>query len=204
MFIIKTKERCPRCKIRPDRCFCHELQVWKNLTPVIIIMHMRERSLSSNTANLAKISLENCQIRMRGDPRSPLDLSDLKRLAGTSFYLFPYDDAPTLSTQLLSKYPGPYSLIVPDGNWAQAQKVKRREKDLTVCIPVKLAPGRPSEYQLRHSPFAHKLCTFEAIARALGVFEGEMMQRGLEKNLRSMVEKHLLARAKFSGQQSEN
>jgi DTW domain-containing protein YfiP len=62
---------------------------------------------------------------------------------------------------------GVQHLIVPDGTWAQARRIVRREL-LPLGPPrVALAPAWPSAYRLRRK--AQGLCTFEAVAVTLAL-----------------------------------
>jgi DTW domain-containing protein YfiP len=70
-------------------------------------------------------------------------------------------------------------LIVPDGNWNQAQRMARRDPDARGALHVTLPAGEPSRYQLRRNPREGTLSTLEAIARALALLEGP----GLEEPL---------------------
>jgi DTW domain-containing protein YfiP len=63
---------------------------------------------------------------------------------------------------------------------------------------VKLPPGPPSEYRLRHSPHRENLSTFEAISRAMGILEGKAVQRTLEELFLKKVERTLWSRGQLA------
>ena len=67
----------------------------------------------------------------------------------------------------------PVVLIVPDGTWRQASKVKRRVPGLTGVPCVSVSGEARLRYRLRAEAHAHGLSTIEAIARAMGILEGE-------------------------------
>ena len=99
-------------------CFCDQIVEHETQTRVSVIMHHREKHLTSNTAKLATLTLKNAAIYMRGLPEDPFSLDKLNLEAGTlPLYLFPDEDALELNDEFLAKHPGPYHLIVPDGTW---------------------------------------------------------------------------------------
>jgi DTW domain-containing protein YfiP len=65
------------------------------------------------------------------------------------------------------------TLIVPDGNWRQASRVRQRVGGLRDVPCVSLPAGAPSRYRLRAEAHDTGLATIEAIARALGLLEGD-------------------------------
>ncbi|NBT81715.1 MAG: DTW domain-containing protein, partial [Betaproteobacteria bacterium] len=77
---------------------------------------------------------------------------------------------------------------------------------IAAATRVRLPSGqKPSEFQLRREPNPEAVCTIEAVARALGVLErerGAEVQAALEKLLRTMVQRTLLARGLLSAEQA--
>jgi DTW domain-containing protein YfiP len=71
------------------------------------------------------------------------------------------------------------TLVVPDGSWPQARRAVRREPALAALKRVALPPGPPPRHRLREHPQADHLATFEAVARALVVLEGEPLEAPL-------------------------
>jgi DTW domain-containing protein YfiP len=108
--------------------------------------------------------------------------------------LYPTEDALELTPQTVLDLPEPLVLVVPDGSWGQAKKVATREPSLKGVLRVKIPVGLPSQYRLRFSPHEQNLCTFEAIARALGAIEGVEVQQKLESIFLVMVERILWSR----------
>jgi len=161
-------------------------------------MHVRELSLTTNTARLAHMALKNSEIRLRGERDQSLDCTDLKETQSVlPLLLFPSEDAHELNSEFLSTHLKPgqrVALIVPDGNWRQCGKVANRVPGLQSMMRVKLAPGALSEYRLRQEPRPECLCTFEAIERALGVLEGKNVEEKLHVFFRLKQDRTLWSR----------
>lgn len=161
-------------------------------------MHHREKHLTSNTAKLALLTLENAKIFERGLPESPFSLEQLNLDdKSTPLYLFPDEDAEVLDGNFLIYNPGPYHLIIPDGTWNQAKKVRRRVSGLSEIKCVKLSDEVIGEYKLRRGVREDGVCTFEAIAYALKILENEKLFEELIKIFRIMNSRVAKSRSAF-------
>lgn len=163
-----------------------ELQV---RTRVVILMHVRERNMPTRTAPWVVRAVPGSEIRMRGERDHRTEVADL--LDGTTqpLLLFPSEDARVLEAGWVSELSKPVTLLVPDGSWRQTKKVSRREPELAGVPRVKLPAGPESEYRLRREPHSGFVCTYEAVARALGVLESPEVQLKLEIWFRELVER---------------
>jgi DTW domain-containing protein len=90
------------------------------------------------------------------------------------------------------------TLIVPDGNWGQAGRVRRRVPGLIDLPCVTLPTGPASEYRLRAETRAEGLATIEAIARAFGILEGLEVQHAIESVFALLVERTRWSRGEIS------
>lgn len=193
-------KRCLRCKIHKSMCFCDVIHDVATKTRVSIIMHHRERHLTSNTANLAKLVLPRCDISLRGLPDKPFSVESLGMNDDeTPIYLFPHEEALTLDAHFMETHKDKnFHLIVPDGTWSQAVKFFRREPGLAGIQCVKLPPGEPGRYRLRKSSDEHRLSTYEAITRALEVLENNgQLRQEMEVIFDTMVERIIRGRTAF-------
>lgn len=190
-------DRCDRCKVNYRLCFCEFLKPIEIKTPVQIIMHIGELNLTSNTVNLLKKVHENCSVNIRGDKNNQIDYKDLL-LEDTHepLYLFPDENAIPLNLEFLTSLKKPINLIVPDGTWRQAKKIKRRVSEFENIKSVTLPEKHYSKYKLRNSPKIGMLSTFEAISKALGIIEGNEVEERLNKIFKIMVQQNLKARAR--------
>lgn len=196
--IKNPQARCLLCYMRKELCICAEIkecrESFKNKSKILILMHHRERHLTTNTGRLAALTIPNCSVHMRGLPHKPLDCAELLESERETLLLFPRQDAKVLTKDFLKTIQKPITLVVPDGSWRQAYKVAKREDALKNVHRVVLPEGPISEYKLRREPKPEGLATFEAIARAMGIIEGEEMQLKLETLFRLMVSRTLASR----------
>lgn len=163
-------------------------------TRVVLVMHHREYPKTTATGPLALEILPNSELRIHGERDLPLDLSDLDTPERRTLLLYPGDDVPVLSRELLERDKRPVTLVVPDGTWRQASRMGRRLPGLGHAEMVRLPPGPPTEWGVRRENHPQGLATFEAIARALGIIESSAVQSGMEELFRLMVRHTLGAR----------
>lgn len=191
--------RCSRCYMREEKCICDHIPSLENKTKLTVIMHHRESHKTTNTARLAHLSLKNSQIILRGLPQQPIDFTSIwDAEKEIPLFLTLSDRSEVLSPELIARLRGDsqksFHLIVPDGNWRQASKMGKREKALQTIPWVKLPPGPPSRYHLRHEHLEEGMATLEAIARTIGIIEDTKIQESLEQIFDLMVKRTLETR----------
>lgn len=176
-------------------CFCALIPRLETRTRVVLVIHRTEDRKTTNTGRLATECLTNSEVVVRGHTERESEPVPIA-LGSTPLLLFPAEDAVPLTDLApeLAKSARPATLIVPDGNWRQASKVRRRVPGLANIPCVTLKGGERSSYRLRWEAHDHGLATIEAIARALGILEGPEVERALELPFRAMVERTLWAR----------
>lgn len=189
--------RCPRCKLNNGLCVCTSLVPFEIKSFVSLIVHVRELKLTSNTAHFVnKLLPKNSELFIRGKVNETFSAQSVLKKDFREIFLYPHEDAVELNDSFLAKYPGPYHLIVPDGNWHQARKVRQREEGFKNLMAVKLPQGITTEYKLRKAPHPEWVCTYEAIAYALGVLEGKEVQDKLLSFFRHWVKTAIFNRTK--------
>lgn len=191
-----SPDRCAECRMRTALCICELIPRIEVRTRLIVLMHANEIKTTTNTARLACRALQGSDLRIRGVPGQPMSEEGLVVHERQSLLLFPSGKSKELTPGLLEELKAkhgdrPITLIVPDGNWRQASKVARREPVVAEIPHVRLPLGKPSRYQLRQAPNEAALCTFEAIARAMGILEGHDVQDQMERLFDMMVERTL-------------
>lgn len=186
--------RCLRCRMLRAECFCDLIPTLTTRTRLVLVLHEAEDRKPSNTGRLALSCLPNSALVMRGGRDQASAVSAENWTAhGTPVLLFPHPDAQPIEAWRDS--PRPVTLVVPDGTWRQAQRVRRRIPGLDAIPCAVVKRDQPSEYRLRHTPFPRRLATMEAIAEALGVLEGPSVREALLRIFQVMVERSMRVRA---------
>ena len=187
--------RCPRCLLHKSVCLCALVPSLATRTRLVLVIHRDEERKPTNTGALAVRCLSNSELVRRGE-EAGVGLQAFSPEV-QPLLLFPHEDA-----RPLAEFVGcarPISLVVPDGTWRQASKVRKRELALADVPCVTLPPGAPTIYRLRREPREGGLATMEAIARAFGVLEGPAIEEQLMHIFRVMVDRTLWIRGQLDG-----
>jgi DTW domain-containing protein len=186
-----ASRRCDRCRMHDSLCVCSLIPTLATRTRLMLVIHRVEVRKPTNTGKLAAHCLVNSEIVVRGheDRPTPPFVADPST---QPVFLFPHEDAVPLDRFARSEKP--VTLIVPDGTWRQASKVRARVPGFRDVPCVTLPREEPSIYRLRFEAHDHGLSTIEAIARAMGVLEGPHVRAAIERVFRAMVERTLWSR----------
>jgi len=191
----KNAVRCLKCRLHAKDCICSIIPRLKLKTNIIVAMHHSEWIKTTASAPLFALAApDNCEIRLRGLKGIAFNDKDIVVPQRQTFLLYPRNNAQVLTRELIKQDPKPVTLIVPDGNWRQAAKITQREPVLSKLKTVVLPDMGPSKYKLRHEPKTGGLATFEAIARALKIIEGESVYQELDKIFVEMVDRTMATR----------
>jgi DTW domain-containing protein YfiP len=163
-------------------------------TRLVLFIHRIEDRKPTNTGRIAIECLANSEVFVRGHEQDP-SVAFVAAPDTRPILLFPDPDAIPLDELPTSELPT--TLIVPDGNWRQASKVRKRVPGLRDMPCVSLPKDLPSQYRLRSEAHATGLATVEAIARAFGILEGPHIRQTLESVFLAMVERTLWARGQL-------
>ena len=181
-------QRCQGCMMHMSLCICALIPRLETKTRLVLVMHKAEKRKPTNTGHLAAKALVNSETIVRGIEGKP-DPEVTWPAGSEPVLLYPAEDA-----KPLQRCAHPVTLIVPDGNWRQASKVRQRVRGLRDVRCVTLPSGAPTSYRLRSESQPNGLATIEAIARAFGILEGAHIQAALEAIFRTMVERTLWIR----------
>jgi DTW domain-containing protein YfiP len=175
-----------------DRCICDLMPSLPTRTRLMLVLHYFEARKPTNTGQLATACLPNSEVVIRGREGHPPPSFDFP--AGTQpLYLFPHEGAVPLTDY--ADHDKPIVLVVPDGTWRQAWKVRKREPALANVPCVSLPEGGAlTRYRLRVERREGGLATIEAIARAFEVLEGPAVREALDGIFELMVERSLRQR----------
>jgi DTW domain-containing protein YfiP len=175
----KTKAPCVKCRLHPERCICAQIPSLNLETKVSLVIHAKELKRTTNSGLLAHHALLNSQLIVRGLEKQKTDLSLLLDPGYTPLFFYPTEDAIELDENFVRTLQKPVHLIVPDGNWRQAGKVRQRHPELSEVQAVKISANNKELYHLRREHMAEGMSTLQAIALALGFFEGPDVYRSL-------------------------
>jgi DTW domain-containing protein YfiP len=164
--------RCPRCHLHRALCLCAEVTSTPTTHRLLLVVHKSEAQKPTTTGNLATLVLPHSATVVVDGKGGPAVDHSVGVDADDAVLLFPADDAVPLQDVVATRT-RPLTLVVPDGTWAEAQKMRRRVPGLAGLRCVSLPPGPPTTYRLRSEPKDGGLATLEAIARAFAILEGE-------------------------------
>jgi DTW domain-containing protein YfiP len=178
-------------------CVCPLVPTLDTRTRLVLVIHRAEDRKPTNTGRLAVLAMKNSEVLVRGHESSPTDSFAFSE-ATRPLFLFPHEDAvPLASLATVKGDDRPVTLIVPDGNWRQASKVRNRVAGMKDIPCVSLPVGEPSIYRLRLEAHPFGLATLEAIGRSLRLLEGDAgpeVERALLHVFRAMVDRTLWSR----------
>jgi DTW domain-containing protein len=182
------RPRCAACSLPLAGCLCKAFGPLSSRIGLCIVMPASESRSMSNTARLLALWLPGTRLIVRGLPSSeeaqqPSALRDVI-VPEQAALLFPLDPEPaTLAGAEATPIRVPSTsglerplaqatirqLVVADGTWSQARRIARRELEPLGLSRLALDRAWPSSYELRRRPSG--LCTFEAVAIALGLLD---------------------------------
>lgn len=187
--------RCKSCKINYQWCVCAEIKPLVTNTNISLVVHVRELKLTSNTAQFVeKLLPGKAELFIRGRVFDTFDSAPILKRGGNPIFLYPHEDSVELNQEFMEQNPGPYHLIVPDGNWQQARKVRKREAGFNDIKTIRLPAGIVGEYQLRKAPQPNWVSTFEAVAHTLAILEGADIRDHMMTFFRHWVKTTMYAR----------
>ena len=182
-------DRCDVCRMHASLCICALVPRFETRTRLVLLVHVREARKPTNTGQLAARCIARSTIGIVGDRARPLELPRVED-GELPMLLYPGDDAVPLTRDATKRI----VLIVPDGNWRQASKMRRRIDGLASVPCVTLPDAGATQYRLRIERRDGGLATFEAIARAMGILEGAEIEAAMMTVFRIMVERTLWLR----------
>jgi len=175
----KTRAPCPKCRLHEERCICAQIPRLQLRTKLSLVIHAKELKRTTNSGMLAHHALLNSQVIVRGQDRQKTDLSPLLDPDYTPLFFYPGEDAVELNEDFVKSLCEPANLIVPDGNWRQAGKVRLRHPELKQVQAVKISAKNEAIHHLRREHLLEGMSTLQAIAYAFGSLEGEEVFRAL-------------------------
>jgi DTW domain-containing protein YfiP len=153
---------CPRCLLQFEICVCSVLPRVEARTEIVLIRHITEQLLTSNTGRFAALALPKSSILPYGGGNT-FDAT-LLRAPGSALL---YCSGPARPLPFT-----PERLIVLDGSFRQARRMYKRLPELRELPEFSLPAPRVTPTRLRRPPQREGMSTIEAIAAALSALEG--------------------------------
>jgi DTW domain-containing protein YfiP len=153
---------CPRCLLQDEICVCAALPRVHAQTEVVLIQHVTELRMTSNSGRFAALSLARSRTVGYGGGDA-FDDSWLNE-PGTALL---YCSGPVRSLGFV-----PRRLVVLDGSFRQARRMYKREAALRALPELALPAPSVTPTRLRRPPYPEGMSTIEAIASALSLLEG--------------------------------
>ncbi|HLU66112.1 MAG TPA: DTW domain-containing protein [Kofleriaceae bacterium] len=154
--------RCPTCLLLRPRCLCAEVASVASRTPVVLVRHALEAGKVSGTGALAVRGLAGSRLVTFGG-REPLDESALRPPGAVLLY----PEGPARPRPQAA----PAALVVLDGTWHQARRMRQRIAALRGMPVWSLPPAPAPPLRLRRARAAGELPTIESIAWALELLD---------------------------------
>jgi DTW domain-containing protein len=191
--------RCPRCRLHTDLCACDVLTPLAVKTELLVVAHRYEVRKPTSTGRLAVLCLAGARLCLRGlhgRPDDPVTWGSER----APVLLFPCPGAVSLDEWQASRPAAapPVTLIVPDGTWRQAKRMRYRVPGLSSIPAVTLPNALATGLRLRQPDQPSRLATLEAIALAFGILEGPAARNHLLFAFRTVVERALWSNGRLS------
>lgn len=160
---------CTRCLLQHEICVCALLPRIETRTEFVLIRHVTELLLTSNTGRFAALSLPNSRLLSYGGGPE-FDVAPLRE-PGTALL---YCSGPPRSLPFV-----PRRLIVLDGSFRQARRMYKRVPELRDLPELTLPAPRITPTRLRTPTLEGGMSTIEAVAAALAQLEGPQLAQPL-------------------------
>jgi DTW domain-containing protein YfiP len=192
------REVCARCRRPTQGCYCAHIEPIDTRTRLVLLQHPRERYVAIGTAHMASLCLTNSELHVGIDwSRSEPLARALSNPERPPVLLYP---GPGSIDIVASPPPGPVTLVVVDGTWAQTKKVVRTNPRLAALPRYAFVPKTPSEYRIRKEPDDASVATIEALVHALSALEGDETKfEALLSPFRAMIDFQIECQQKLRG-----
>lgn len=189
--------QCPSCRLQGWLCVCAFAPRVQIRTPLFLVAHVHDLPRTSNTVRLLTLAIRNVTLLRHGVFPAPADPETHLPAGATPLVLFPGHGAKPLTPELVAALASPPALIVPDGNWKQASRMVKRLPLLARAMKVTLPDRAFLGMAVRRNQEGHHMSTYEAVAQALGVLEGEAVAGPLLDFYRRATDRMLMVRGKI-------
>ncbi|MCX7818789.1 MAG: DTW domain-containing protein [Kiritimatiellae bacterium] len=164
------RPRCDGCTLHAELCVCAQLP--RVATPYhwILVQHAADRRRPTNTGRLVAAMVENVEVLVFADRHERFDEMPLRDPTRDYLLLFPAFGAEELLRGHLEGREGRQpTLVLLDGTWRQAARMRRRIAALRAMRCVRLPVAAPSSWAIRRAEDPARLCTLETVIRVVAL-----------------------------------
>jgi len=165
---MAKRKLCDQCKRPINVCYCQYITRLENQWPIFILQHFKESNHALGTANIAKLSLSNCEILLSNDSNYHAKKEALVKQQ--PLLIYPGDDSVPIDEVTFEK---PRPLMFLDGTWRKTRLLLHESPELNQLQKVGIKPEILSRYRIRKPPNPQALSTLEAIVYVLSKLESE-------------------------------
>jgi DTW domain-containing protein YfiP len=188
---------CRACRLPQGLCVCAYAPHLPTRTPLLLVVHVHDLGRTSNTARFLALAVRDAVVVPHGVFPAPAGPALHVPAGATPVVLFPGHGAKPLTPEFVAALPSPPALVVPDGNSRQASRMVKRLPLLAGAVKVALPDRAFAGPALRRNNAGHHMSTYEAVAQALAVLEGEAVAGPLLDFYRRATDRMLLVRGKL-------
>lgn len=152
---LLNKRYCLGCGVPRKLCLCHQVEVNRLESPIIILRHPDERKKTLSTVSLIKQRYPEVLVK-EGEIFSPIRRKNLALLFPDAAL-----QARPLHRDTRTEQP---TLVLLDATWRKAKRMLHENAWLTELPRVSIEPKAVSDYLLRKVPGPNALSTVEAFA----------------------------------------
>ena len=180
------RDFCFACRKIPQDCLCQDIPSIDNNIALAMLQHPHERTMPISTGKLTFKSLTNAIFRSGVSFDQDKVFEDWVTTYKTPVLLFPSPQAIDIAD-----VDPPDALIVLDGTWREAKKMRFLSQNLQALPQVKFVAPHPSRYRIRKEPHPEFFSTIEAVHHCLSWWDKDCSYDDLLKLFDKMVEKQL-------------
>ena len=153
--------KCIHCALLPQYCICSKITPLHCTPKITIIRHYKESFKASNSARIIQLCIKDTALFDYGIKDQPLPDIDLE----DSVLLFPPDSSSVIYDSSLP----PKKIIIVDGTWKQAHKLRKRVEGLQE-LPRLAIQSTMVLPRIRNPHFKGGMSTMEACLEALALY----------------------------------
>lgn len=166
---------CQRC-LRPfTACLCAALpaEPITNRWSAHILQHVQERNHALNTARIAALGLQQCELHAVNDAAVETTLAPaLLASLANALLIYPGDNSTDVSQLVAADIEG-RPLLLLDASWRKSRRLLLGSPWLQQLPRISVALPAASRYRIRREPEPGYCSSLEALCHVLGTLEGD-------------------------------